>query len=156
MKNSKIMAISLMAILVVGSSCKKDDVDNTPPVVILGEPANEDSLTIGEEVHFECDFSDDAELKSYKVDIHFNDGHTHNKSAETFGEEGHPWTLEQSWDFEAGLKNSHIHHHEIVVPDSVVGELGVLEPVLRGEYHFGVYCTDVAGNESHVYIDVIL
>ena len=145
-KTSIIMA--LMAIAALGCSCKKDeDKDTDKPVITLNEPADGDTLFVGHEMHLEMDLSDNVMLRSYKVDIHNNfDGHSHTKSTETDG----AWTYTKSWDV-SGLKNTHIHHHEIEVPDSVDGV-----PIAKGKYHFMVYCTDEAGNETYVAKSVVV
>lgn len=153
MKHTFILGLALFTLL---SACKKDDVDNTAPEITLNNPAMNQTLTIGSTIDFSCDFTDDVELKSYKIDIHSAAGHTHDEKSASVIEEGHPWTYEKSWDFEKGLTQQTISNSLITVPDSVIGEEGLLEPVLTGEYHFGVYCTDVSGNESHVYIDVVI
>lgn len=142
----------LFAIILIFNACKDDDVDNTPPVISIIEPADDEHLSIGSDIHFECDFSDDVELHSYKIEIHDNfDGHNHEKSVHMVKEEEVPFSYSNSWTFDEGLENSLIHHHKIVIPDSIDGV-----PVAHGAYHFGVYCTDIAGNESHVFIGVIL
>lgn len=149
MKNiiNYIAVISILLTSAVFTSCEKDDVDNTKPTINIVEPANEEILHAGEEIHFDCEFIDDVELKSYKIEIHINaDGHSHTK---TILEAETPWTYSNTWDFEAGKKNADIHHHEIVIPTTIDGV-----EIQHGEYHFGVYCTDVAGNESNVFIGI--
>lgn len=148
MKNQiNILVIGMLLTAIAFTSCKKDDVDSTKPTINVVEPANEDVLYAGDEIHFECEFADDVELKSYKVDIHINDdGHTHTK---TILEEENPWTYNNTWDFETGKKNASIHHHEIVIPETIDGV-----EIEHGDYHFGIYCTDAAGNESSVFIDI--
>lgn len=145
MKNFPLI-FSLFFILAVAGfySCEEDDADTQEPVIQLMAPEDGTVLYAGGDIHFEVEFEDDTELRSYKVDIHSNfDGHTH-KGTLTAGE-GHPWSYQQSWDFEPGKKNTHVHHHEIVVPETIEGE-----PIATGDYHFMVYCTDAAGNESWV------
>lgn len=140
--------ISALAIATFSMSCTKDDdKDTIKPVIDLHEPANGDTLFIGYENHLEMDLSDNEKLKSYKVDIHSNtDDHNHSKSAVTEG----AWTYTKSWDV-SGLKNTHIHHHEIAVPTSVDGVA-----IAKGNYHFMIYCTDEAGNESYVVRSVVV
>ncbi len=147
MKNIKFSIIVFMlAVAGIFSSCEKDEADTVQPVIEVSGPEANEVLYVGSKIHFEVDFSDDVELKSYKVDIHDNfDGHTHKSTKH----EGTPWHFQQSWDFEAGKKSAHVHHHEIVIPTEIAGE-----EVATGDYHFMVYCTDAAGNESWVAIDV--
>lgn len=151
----KYLIVFAFAFLTLVSACKKDDVDNTAPVIDLVSPVFDQSLAPGSSFSFTCHFTDDGALKSYKIDIHSAEGHTHTKSAQLI-EEGHPWTYEQSWDFESGLTEATVSDYQIQIPDSLMGEEGVLEPVLTGEYHLGVFCTDVSGNESHIYTDIVI
>ena len=133
------------------TSCS-DDADTTRPGINLIEPTDGEVILIGSSIHFACEFSDDVELRSYKIDIHdaFDD-HSHTKSA-SVGTSGEvPFSFSQSWTFEPGKKEAHIHHHEIVIPETINGH-----PVAEGHYHMGIYCTDAAGNESHVFIEIEL
>lgn len=140
------LIIFILAIAGMFSSCEKDEADTEKPVIEVSGPEADKVLYVGSEIHFEVDFSDNVELKSYKVDIHDNfDGHTHKSTKH----EGTAWHFQKSWDFDAGQKNTHIHHHEIAIPTEIEGE-----KVATGDYHFMVYCTDAAGNESWVAIDV--
>jgi hypothetical protein len=146
MRQISIVLIAL-AFTTFFSSCTKDDNDTTPPVIVLIEPADDDTLFIGHEVHLDMELSDDVKLKSYKIDIHSNlDGHDHTKSATANA----TWSFTKSWDL-SGLRNTDIHHHEIIVPTEINGV-----PIAAGDYHFAVYCTDEAGNESKVIIDVVV
>jgi hypothetical protein len=125
------------------TSC--DDGDTTKPVINLVEPEEGESLLIGDVngVHFDAEFSDDEMLGSYKVEIHNNfDDHAHDLRA---ADETVDFTFEKTWDL-SGKKNTDIHHHEIKIP----------EEATPGNYHLMVYCTDAAGNESHVARSVIL
>ncbi|MDR0713524.1 MAG: DUF4625 domain-containing protein [Bacteroidales bacterium] len=139
--------ICLMAtVTVLVSSCKKDG-DTTKPVITLIEPAEDDVLKIGGTVHFEMELEDDVALQSYKVNIHHNfDGHGHEKSDEET--ETVPFEYDNDkWDTDiAGKKNASIHHHEISIPENAT----------PGDYHFMVYCTDAAGNEANVVVNVEL
>lgn len=142
MKNIKyiIIAIVLSTAGTIFSSCKKESGDTEKPIIKLESPEEHQILYAGNDIHFEVEFSDNIELKSYKVDIHDNfDGHSHKKTKH----EGAIWHFQQSWNFEVGKKNAHIHHHEIVIPTEIEGE-----EIATGDYHFMVYCTDAAGNES--------
>jgi hypothetical protein len=123
------------------TSC--DDGDTTKPVINLVEPEEGDSLLIGGDVHFDVKFSDNEMLGSYKVEIHnnFNDhGHDLRAAGDTVD-----FTFEKVWDL-SGKKNTDVHHHEIEIPGDAT----------PGKYHFMVYCTDAAGNESHVARNVVL
>lgn len=133
-------SLFLAAIALFLISCEEEAGDNTKPQIILIEPANDDTLAIGEDIHFEADFSDDVELRSYKIDIHSAEGHEHKSTLE--GE----FSYSHSWELVSGIKETHQHHHEILIPEGVE----------EGKYHFMVYLLDRAGNESWVAIDVYL
>ncbi|PKP11005.1 MAG: hypothetical protein CVU09_04285 [Bacteroidetes bacterium HGW-Bacteroidetes-4] len=146
----------ITAIVVALISCKKEDVDNTAPEINLAQPVFDQTIAIGSAIPFEATFTDDVALKAYKIDIHSAQEHVHTKYAKLNLNEGHPWTYEKSWEFETGLTQSEVKHHLIAVPDSIMGKEGFLEPVMPGEYHMGIFCTDISGNENHVFIDIIL
>lgn len=149
MRTTRIIIVICMSALSLAlfQSCEKKEIaDVTKPVIHLIEPAEGDSLLIGDPngVHFDVELSDDVMLKSYKVNIHSNfNGHTHTaiatKVATTDFSYNKVWSL-------TGQKNAKIHHHEIIIP----------EDATPGEYHLMVYCTDEAGNESYVAREIIL
>ena len=129
------------------SACDEDEADTTKPVITLDEPEDGDSLRIGESVHFECDFSDDEALGSYLIEIHNNfDGHGHKiSSSQTRSEDTEAFYFKKSYDI-SNLRNTHVHHHDIVIPENAT----------PGAYHLIVYCTDAAGNQAMVARDIIL
>jgi hypothetical protein len=134
-----IFIIPAIALATVCTSC--DKADNQKPVINLIEPEEGDALQIGADVHFEMEITDNEELRSYKVEIHHNfDNHTHAETKATADDSDPvPFAFNKSWDV-SGLKNKLEHHHEIVIPANAA----------EGAYHFMVYCTDAAGNESYV------
>lgn len=126
------------------SACSDDDADTTKPEIQLHEPEDGDSLLIGDNVHFEADFTDNEELGSYLIEIHNNfDGHGHKASAMRASDEA--FSFKRSYDL-VGLRNSHVHHHDITIPENAT----------PGAYHLVVYCTDAAGNQSLVARDIVL
>ncbi|MDR1456110.1 MAG: DUF4625 domain-containing protein [Tannerella sp.] len=134
-------SIGLTAILSVVCNACTEDSDTTKPEILVEEPADGEILHIGDEsgVHFEAEFLDNEMLASYKVNIHPNfDDHSHTR-AETVDFE-----FDKSWSISG--KNAAVHHHEISIPENAT----------PGAYHLMVYCTDAAGNESHVAIQVEL
>lgn len=134
-----------MSLVLSFTACDKDDVtaDTTRPIIELDEPEDGDELLIGAGIHFECDFEDNEMLGSYMVEIHNNfDGHSHKIGATRADE---PFFFKKSYDL-SGLRNAHIHHHDIVIPENAT----------PGNYHLIVYCTDAAGNQSLVARDIIL
>lgn len=130
-------------------ACDREDGDTTKPVINLIEPAEGDILHIGEAVHLDMELSDDVMLKQYKVEIHINnDGHTHAHSVAARQTETETTVdLNRSWEYDVSdKKNTAVHHHNIVIPANAT----------PGEYHFMVYCTDAAGNESLVSRNIVL
>jgi hypothetical protein len=140
----KFSILCLMAICVLTVVSCKDDGDTLKPVIRLIEPEEDAILQIGGEhgVHFEAEFEDNEMLASYKVNIHSNfDNHEHKSKGEVKTvnfEYNHSWIISG--------KNRSVHHHEIVIPTNAT----------PGHYHLMVYCTDVAGNESNIAVDVEL
>lgn len=127
-------------------ACDDEAGDVTKPVINLLEPEEGAHLRIGDEhgVHFDMDLSDDGMLKSYRINIHnnFDDhGHATTKSGET----AVPFTFDKVYDI-SGLKNTHIHHHDIKIPANAT----------PGKYHLMVWCTDEAGNQSEVARNIVL
>ena len=120
---------------------------NLYTVINLIEPEDGEVFKIGDGhgIHFDIELSDDVMLKSYKVEIHSNfDGHVHSMTTRSTSETV-DFTFNKSWDL-SGQKNVSIHHHEIVIPENAT----------PGAYHMMVYCTDAAGNESHVARSIVL
>lgn len=148
MKNLKFLIIVLAVIV---AACDKAEVDNTAPIIVVEQPANEQEFHPEDTVSFKCLFTDDVALKSYKIDIHYGGSHEH-KSASVDEVE---WHFEQTWSFDSGLKESLVEHSEIVIPELVEHD-GLEGEIKAGEYHFGVYCTDMAGNVNQEFIDIVI
>jgi hypothetical protein len=141
------LTICLTAIFFLAFISCKDDGDTTKPVINPVEPQNGDTLHIGDThgVHFDVEFSDNESLASYKVDIHPNfDNHTHDAVTKGDSEATVDFTFEKAWPISG--KNQDIHHHLIKIPENAT----------PGHYHLMIYCTDAAGNEAHVAINVVL
>ena len=147
MKKTIVFVASLFTVALF-IACKDEVKDVVKPTINLHEPADHDTLFVGHEVHLDMELSDDVKLKSYKVDIHSNlDGHSH---ANVKQADAKAWVYTKVWDL-SGLRNTDIHHHDIVVPDSIDGS-----PIAKGSYHFSVQVLDEAGNESKVFVDVVV
>jgi len=149
MKLYNLFIICTIATMTIALNGCKEDSDTEKPVIILEEPAEGDILQIGGEhgVHFDAEFSDNEALASYKVNIHPNfDGHTHTRSAvvRQSAAETVDFVFEKTWPLSG--RNQAIHHHEIEIPENAT----------PGNYHLMVYCTDAAGNETHIAINVVL
>lgn len=109
---------------------------NTAPKITLIAPAEDDILQIGKAIHFDMDLDDDNQLKSYRVEIHENfDGHAHTKENEG---SVFPSVFDKTWEITG--KGRNVHHHGIVIPANAK----------EGIYHFVIYCTNVAGEQSTV------
>jgi len=81
MKHFKIQVILLAFTAFAAASCKKDDPDNTKPIIeLVSEPIENDTLYSGSQIHIEGSVSDDIELSQIKIDVHSaDDGHSHGK-----------------------------------------------------------------------------
>lgn len=160
MKKIFFTSFVLLSSFVLFVSCEEDK-DTEKPVINLVEPADGEILQIGGDVHFEMELSDNEGLKSYKVEIHDNIANPHDHSSAVRALASDSALYKASWEeslFIAkgetpieGLKNKHIHHHLIEIPEQMNGK-----PIRQGSYHFIVYCTDVNGNESYVARTVLL
>lgn len=148
MKLYQIMIV-LMAVAFV--ACEKEEVDNAAPQIEVANPIHDAAYHPGDTIHFECTFTDNEQLKSYKIDIHFAGDHEHKSVSITNNE----WQYENTWDFQEGVSSEYVTHSEIVIPETVVSD-GMEEEITEGEYHFGVYCTDLSGNESQEFVDIII
>ena len=143
--NLSVLSIFVISSLIISSCTNDEDSDVIKPIINLIEPCQDDTLKIGDEVHFEAEFSDDVMLSSYMIEIHsnFND---HNHSSLTKSEEDNiAFSYKKSFDI-SGKKNSYEHHHDIFVPENTIA----------GKYHLMIYCTDAAGNESYVARNIVL
>lgn len=147
MNTKNILLLALLSLLSFTlAACSDDDGDTTKPIINVLEPEEDAALLIGDEhgVHFEADFSDDVALKSYKIEIHdAMNGHTH--GAAKLKESTVNFAFNKTYEL-GGLRNAHIHHHDIIIPENAT----------PGHYHLMVYVTDVAGNQSYIARDIEL
>jgi hypothetical protein len=136
MKNFRIYYLAFLSLTVAFVACSDDGTDTEKPVITLNEPEDHEHFHPGDEIHFDADFSDNVALKQMKIDIHSAEGHDHKSSS--VGTEWH-------WDTIINLsgRNMHKHFHIDIPADAE-----------HGEYHFIVYATDAAGNESFVAIEI--
>lgn len=142
------LVISLLAICSVClPACDNDEKgDVTKPVIDLIEPEEGAVLKIGngKGVHFEMNLSDDVMLRSYKINIHNNFDH-HGHDSRAAGEKNTAFTFDKVYDV-SGLKNTKVHHRDIVIPADAA----------PGDYHLMVWCTDAAGNQTEVARNIVL
>ncbi len=138
MKNYRIYFLTLLAISFGFMACSDEETDTEKPLITLNNPQNETYFHPGDEIDFDADFSDNVALKQIKIDIHIAEGHEH-KSAVEEGE----W----HWDTIVDLSGQSMRQ-QFDIPVPLATE--------HGEYHFIVYATDEAGNESFqaILIDV--
>lgn len=149
----KIRSIYLFSLTIALSiiSCSDDDdniIDTQAPEISIIEPHDEEEIAPGGEIHFDAIFTDNVELASYKIEVHNDfDEHTH----AVLKQEDHqdnPWSYSEVFTIPAG-QTSFEAQVEIPVPSEIGGE-----PVSEGQYHFGVYVTDTAGNESQAFLEL--
>lgn len=150
MKTKLIYLFSITASLFLASCSGDDDatIDTQAPVISIAEPHDEEEVAPGGEIHFEATFTDNVALASYKIEVHSAfDGHTHSRTKQ---EDHHdnPWSYNEVFTIEPGNTTFDAHEH-IDVPAEINGE-----PISEGHYHFGVYVTDTAGNESQAFLEV--
>lgn len=115
------------------TSCKKDEVDNTAPVIAtVSEPLENDTLFTGNDLHVDATITDDVELSQIKIDIHSAEGHSHGKIAAS----GY-W--EKIVIVNLSGKSQNIHQ-DIEVPADAAA----------GKYHVIMTAVDKAGNSSAI------
>lgn len=126
----KIVAVAIS--IAAFSSCKKDNPDNTKPIIdVLAEPLESDTLFSGSEMHIEGSVSDNEALSQLKIDIHSaDDGHSHGKmSSASF--------FEVIRIIDLNGRNQ-IFHEDIDIPQEAAA----------GKYHVIITAVDAAGNQS--------
>lgn len=134
MKHFNIKLFSLAFLAIAASSCKKDDPDNTKPIIeSISEPLENDTLYSGTELHIDGSVSDDVELSQLKIDIHSSDDvHEHGKiDAASFFEVIRIIDL-------SGRNQS--FHEDIDIPQEAAA----------GGYHVIITAVDASGNQSDI------
>lgn len=142
----------LLAAVLILAACSSDDddVDTTKPVIEVIKPAAEEGeehihFHQGDTFDFEAKFTDNVALKSYKVNIHFGEGHEHSVVMKSATEDDHDH-IEWEYDADGDLEGTEDR--------AVISGIEIPENAEPGEYHLGVYCFDVAGNESIVWMEL--
>ncbi|MDR3365830.1 MAG: DUF4625 domain-containing protein [Prevotellaceae bacterium] len=130
----------LAGLLFITAACDKEDKDTAGPTITLKEPVEGDTAHAGEAhgLHIELDLADESGLNTYKIDIHYGEGHSHESLLKAAANN---WSYQKTYDNAKGLKNYHVHVHSDSIPANAT----------LGEYHFGISATDVHGNETSVY-----
>jgi hypothetical protein len=139
----------LVFLILVVSSCKKEEIDETKPIIDYSAttafPVNCSVVQKGESFTFEVLFSDNVELGSYSIDIHHNfDHHSHSTEVETCELDPiktpvNPFLFIQSYTIPSGQKE-YTASETIDIPDDVD----------VGDYHFMYKVTDASGWQSIV------
>jgi hypothetical protein len=133
--NSKLFlgALTICASLFI-VSCKKDTPDTqAPSISSILEPAMNDTLFTGSELHVELTVTDNEELSQLKIDIHSaEDGHSHGKV-----------DISAYWEtvvlVDLTGATSSVHEHIDIPSDAATGM-----------YHVILTAVDKAGNQSEV------
>jgi len=123
-------------------SCSSDSTspDTEKPTISIVKPTDEQSVLSGENLTIEIAFSDNVELASYKIEIHYSgDGHSHNRLNSQ--NEDIPWNYHSEGNLSG--KND-IIHSTVQVPINAE----------HGMYHFGVYALDRAGNQNIQWVEL--
>ena len=115
-------------------SCKKNEVDETRPVISeITEPLMNDTFLSGSELHVDLKVSDNDELSQLKIDIHSaEDGHSHGKvDASSY------WETVVIVDLSG---KEQLVHEDIAIPADAAS----------GTYHVIITAVDKSGNMSDV------
>lgn len=173
------VVVKLLFVLILTTflvACEELDTDNQKPLIRLIEPAEDELVNPGDPIHLRVEFSDNVALASYKVNIHGAfDNHSHNSvnAAAVTGistrAASDSVAFEKTWresDFIvlgespiAGKKQATVEHQHIIIPSKISRMVnGVIEemPLREGHYHFIVYCTDEAGQESFLSKEIFI
>lgn len=149
MKTRLVYLFSITASLFLASCSEDDDatIDTQAPQISIAEPHNEEEIAPGGEIHFEALFTDNVELASYKIEVH-NDFDSHTHSVAKQEDTQNPWSYSEVFTIPAGQTSFEALQH-IYVPAEINGVA-----ISEGHYHFGVYVTDAAGNESQAFLEL--
>jgi hypothetical protein len=136
MKTTLYFSTIIFAAIIAFSGCKKDDQDNEKPTITLNSPVEGEVILAGTDTSIIClnaVFSDNVQLKEYKINIHNAAGHGHKSTLATWDT-----TIIQSIDGKSRIVDFDI-------------DLSHFNRADTAHYHYMVYCLDQAGNESMVY-----
>jgi hypothetical protein len=126
--------LSLLAMLTIFNACSSDDKDTIKPTIQIISPINESAYEIGENINITFTLKDNEALKSYKIDIHENDGHSHEPRATAT-----PFSYQMVENISGKTFTK-----TVVVTIPTDTELT--------EYHLGIFAIDASGNEKESYI----
>jgi hypothetical protein len=139
MKKIKFLALVIASMAFTFQACNSEDPDNEPPVIELQSPEDHDHFHPGEVINFSATFSDNIGLGQFKIDIHFGEDHDHKS--------GNHEDDEIEWHF--------VYIGDLTgVNQNITMEINIPQNAKHGDYHFMVFCTDQAGNESWVNLEI--
>lgn len=139
MRNKNPFILLIVGLLFVFNGCSADEIDTESPEISILSPDNEQHFHPGEIIRFEAIFSDDMELSQFKIDIHYGGDHTHKSTLSDEAE----WSYDHIGDLSG--REQHLKL-DIDIPGHAK----------HGEYHFIVFCTDMAGNQSWTGVDIFI
>lgn len=141
MRKRKFQILLFTALILVFHACSDEETDTQSPLIEVSTPTDDQEFHPGEEIPFNAMFTDNIALSQFRIDIHYGGDHDHKSLNLT--NEGIQWTF----DFIGELTgNTRQVQMDIPIP----------EDALHGFYHFLVYCTDIAGNESWIALEIII
>jgi hypothetical protein len=135
---NNLLYITILAVLSF-TACNTEEVDTEKPVITINEPHDHDHFKPGGNIHFDAEFSDNVGLKQFKIDIHYGGDHTHKSTGIKL--QDNEWSYIYTGDLEG--RNKHFQM-----------DISIPEDVKYGDYDFIVYCSDQAGNESFVALEI--
>lgn len=147
MKKHFFNSFVILATLVLGLTSCNDSGDSTDPTIEIVSPINEDEVHLGDTLTVRLNLSDNEALASYKVEIHYNDGHVHTKQSSV---EPIRFTYNKTFGDVAGKKNAEVSV-DIIIPETIDNI-----PVKEGGYHLGIYCLDSSKRQSEKFIEIDL
>lgn len=140
-KTLGLLSIAAITLWACKDKNKKDEptADKQKPTIeILAPEANEEVLQ-NAPLNISAELTDNVELESYKVDIHYvRTGDTHKGT----GDQEIEWEYENEAQINAGLKTYDLNL-STTVPSNA-------KP---GNYHLLIRAVDAAGNENEAYIE---
>jgi uncharacterized membrane protein len=134
--NKTLFNLTLIVLFFGLMGCTQDEVDTEKPVIEIIKPHDHAEFNPGEEIQVEIEFSDNVGLKEFKIDIHYGGDHHHKASLDEI-----EWSFMHIEAIEGRHKRLQMY---IEIPDNAK----------HGEYDFLVYCTDTAGNEAMVVLEI--
>ena len=133
-------------------SCGDDEesTDTTGPTLTLNKPTDDEVFHIGETIDIDFNLEDESGINNYKVDIHWGEDHEHKSAAIANSTKADvvevAWTYSKVFDDKKGQKSAHISISTDAIPDNTKS----------GHYHLGILATDLAGNETRKYIEIVI